>query len=103
MAGGTGRRLYSFVILTVAAAPSVRFIHERMPAILSLAEVDAWLNQATPGTLALAVPNECQFFRQWLTSVSHLCLHVWPEQSRKRWRCCAHTNTSWTITPSLIW
>ena len=50
---GTGREgapgsTRSFAILPRPAAPSVAFVHDRMPAVLDPADYSAWLDPATP-------------------------------------------------------
>lgn len=42
-------RLPAFVILTRAASPDVRFIHDRMPVLLNAGDVGAWLNAGQGG------------------------------------------------------
>jgi putative SOS response-associated peptidase YedK len=43
-----GERIRTFTIVTVAAPPALAAIHERMPALLRAADLDAWLTPATP-------------------------------------------------------
>jgi putative SOS response-associated peptidase YedK len=45
---GGAETLESFAIITVAANPGLRFIHDRQPAMLSRADVDEWLARDTP-------------------------------------------------------
>lgn len=44
--------LYTFTIITLPAAASIRWLHHRMPAILSSPEqVDAWMDTAHVSSL----------------------------------------------------
>lgn len=45
-AGAEGEKLDTFTILTVDAAPEIRDLHDRMPAILDPADWSAWLDPA---------------------------------------------------------
>lgn len=50
-----GSTIESCTIITVEAAPPVSDIHNRMPAILSQAQFDAWLSESAPSADLLAI------------------------------------------------
>ena len=50
-----GHALETCAVLTVAAGPAMRGVHDRMPAILDRTAWDAWLDPATPVPQAMAL------------------------------------------------
>ena len=59
-AGAAGQPAFTSAMLTMAAAPSIAFIHPRMPIVLPVAHIAEWLDPATPVARAheiLAAPD----------------------------------------------
>lgn len=67
--GPGGEVVRSFTILTTAAAPELRFLHERMPVILEMADIADWLGE----TDADPAP---------LMRTSMAPLRIWPVSTR---------------------
>jgi putative SOS response-associated peptidase YedK len=46
---------HTFAILTMAAAPEVAFVHDRMPVVIAEADLAAWLDRGIDGVGAQAL------------------------------------------------
>jgi putative SOS response-associated peptidase YedK len=67
--GADGEILRTFTIMTTAANPALRHLHERMPVILEPADWPVWLGEADGDFSALLRPSTAQF-RVWRVSTA---------------------------------
>jgi len=65
--GGDGTVIRSFTIVTTAANPALRPLHERMPLVLEPQDWPAWLGETEADIGGLVVPSAAAF-RRWKVS-----------------------------------